>query len=193
MTTRTFTLSDAILLATEAHAGVFDRGGRPYIDHPYRVMEMVAAVGYDEDTQIAAVLHDTVEDTKLTLSDLLAEGVSYGAVAMVDAVTRRCHPAFPGGKEPYHDGLISRAITLDGSRAIKLFDGGHNSLPRRTHYLSGKHGQMGTTRYTPARARMLSVEAKRRQAAALPGTFPTDPDEFLAFVIDLDTRLELAA
>lgn len=193
MTTTAFTLSDAITLATEAHAGVLDKGGRPYIDHPLRVMQMVAAVGYDLDTQIAAVLHDTVEDTTLTLADLLAEGVSPEAVDMVDGVTRRTGPAFPGGKEPYQGGLISRAVTNDGSRAIKLFDGGHNSLPRRTHYLTGKHGQMGNTRYTPARARMLAVEAKRRQIAGIPGRFPTDPDEFLAFVIDLDTRLDLAA
>lgn len=193
MPVRTFNLNDAIILATEAHAGVLDKGGHPYIDHPVRVMQMLAEVGYGVHAQAAAVLHDVVEDTKVTLNDLLREGVPVETVTIVDAVTRRTHPSFPGGKEPYQGGLISRAVQGDESRALKLFDGGHNSLPRRTVFLGESQARMGRTRYAPARVRMLAVEAERRRVADLPGMFPTDPDEFLTFVIALDARLELAA
>lgn len=190
-TTRTFTLTDAIALATEAHAGVLDKAGVPYIAHPLRVMEMCAAAGYSEEVQMAAVLHDTVEDVFKSLTPLRTAGAPEDVIAMVDAVSRREGPQYPGGKEPYQSGLIARAAVNDGARVIKLFDNGHNSLPRRTVFLGAKQAEMGRTRYTPARATLLAVEAHRRRGG-LPGTFPTNPDEFLAYAIHLDDLFEAA-
>lgn len=77
----------AIKLATEAHEGQFRKSGDPYIVHPLAVMKMVQGWGMDEDTVIAAVLHDTVEDTKVTLDDVRQE---FGETVafLVDGVTK---------------------------------------------------------------------------------------------------------
>jgi len=60
------TLERALEIAAAAHAGQQDKAGKPYILHPIRVMLSVKTL----DEQIAAVLHDTVEDTSLTLEEL---------------------------------------------------------------------------------------------------------------------------
>ncbi len=53
-------LSKAILIATQAHAGQFDKGGKPYILHPLTVLHKVGQVS--EVIQSIAVLHDVIED-----------------------------------------------------------------------------------------------------------------------------------
>ena len=63
-------VEDAITLATEAHEGQYRQTGDPYITHPLAVMKIVETWGMDEDTIIAAVLHDTIEDTSITLQDI---------------------------------------------------------------------------------------------------------------------------
>jgi len=60
------TLEKAIELAAQAHAGQRDKGGCCYVLHPLRVMMRQQS----EEAMIVAVLHDTVEDTELTLEDL---------------------------------------------------------------------------------------------------------------------------
>lgn len=52
-------LSKAILIATLAHEGQFDKAGKPYILHALTVLHKV---GEDEETQCAAVMHDVIED-----------------------------------------------------------------------------------------------------------------------------------
>lgn len=77
----------AIELATKAHEGQTRKSGDPYIVHPMAVMTMVQDWGMDEDTVIAAVLHDTVEDTDVTLEDIkneFGETVAF----LVDGVTK---------------------------------------------------------------------------------------------------------
>jgi GTP diphosphokinase / guanosine-3',5'-bis(diphosphate) 3'-diphosphatase len=56
-------LEQAIQLATHLHAGQVDKAGKPYIEHPLRVMASVT----EETEKIVAVLHDTLEDTSLTV------------------------------------------------------------------------------------------------------------------------------
>jgi guanosine-3',5'-bis(diphosphate) 3'-pyrophosphohydrolase len=64
------TLERAIAIAAEAHAGQLDKADQPYILHPLRVLLRVSS----ESERIAAVLHDVVEDTPVTLALLAAEG-----------------------------------------------------------------------------------------------------------------------
>lgn len=78
-------LSRAIAIAAKAHEGQFDRGGAPYILHPLRVM---LAVGFDEDRQIAAVLHDVLEDTDVTVEDLADAGIHRDVIEAIVALTR---------------------------------------------------------------------------------------------------------
>lgn len=67
-------LDRAILFAVKAHAGTERRGkGFPYIVHPMEAMEIVATITPDQELLAAAALHDTVEDTNVTIEDIRAE------------------------------------------------------------------------------------------------------------------------
>lgn len=64
----------AIVFATRAHQGTERRGkGFPYIIHPLEAMAIVATITNEPDLLAAAVLHDTVEDTDVTLDELRQE------------------------------------------------------------------------------------------------------------------------
>lgn len=80
-------IEKAIEFATNAHKGQNRRSGEPYITHPLAVMKIVEDWGMDEDTIIAAVLHDTVEDTDTTLQDVKNEFGEQVAF-MVDGLTK---------------------------------------------------------------------------------------------------------
>jgi myo-inositol-1(or 4)-monophosphatase len=67
-------LDRAIVFAVQAHAGTERRGkGYPYIIHPLEAMEIVATMTTDQELLAAAVLHDTVEDTDVTVEQIRAE------------------------------------------------------------------------------------------------------------------------
>ena len=56
--------------AATAHEGQTRKSGEPYISHPLEVAKIVIEWGLDEESVIAALLHDTVEDTDVTVSDI---------------------------------------------------------------------------------------------------------------------------
>ena len=67
-------LDRAIIFAVQAHAGTERRGkGFPYIVHPMEAMEIVATMTTEQELLAAAALHDTVEDTDVTVEQLRAE------------------------------------------------------------------------------------------------------------------------
>lgn len=67
-------LDKAIIFATKAHANTERRGkGFPYIVHPMEAMEIVATITPDQELLAAAALHDTVEDTDVTVEQIRAE------------------------------------------------------------------------------------------------------------------------
>lgn len=80
-------LEHAIALALHAHVGQFDSDGSPYILHPLRVMACLAKPTTPEQ-RMAAVLHDTLEHTRLTAEDLLAQGIPAVVVEAVQVLTR---------------------------------------------------------------------------------------------------------
>ena len=64
----------AVVFATRAHAGTYRKGkNKPYILHPIEAMAIVKQFTEDEDVLAAAVLHDTVEDTSVTVERLEIE------------------------------------------------------------------------------------------------------------------------
>ena len=70
----TSVLDKAIVFAVKAHAGTERRGkGFPYIVHPMEAVEIVATMTTDQELLAAAALHDTVEDTSVTLDDIRRE------------------------------------------------------------------------------------------------------------------------
>jgi GTP diphosphokinase / guanosine-3',5'-bis(diphosphate) 3'-diphosphatase len=80
-------LERAYSAAEKAHEGQFRKSGERYITHPVAVAEILADIGLDLPTIIAALLHDTVEDTTLSLEDIKNE---FGdeVAALVDGVTK---------------------------------------------------------------------------------------------------------
>lgn len=119
--TRNVLIEAARLLATEAHAGVFRADGQPYITHPAAVVRWLAARGASPEVLATAWLHDTVEDTHLTLDDLLWFGFPVIVVDAVDAVTVR-----PGEDRTI---AIHRAAAHPVGVQVKRSDNRHNSDP----------------------------------------------------------------
>src|SRR5215213_8069158 len=80
-------LTRAYTMAAEAHDGQVRRSGDPYIVHPVAVATILAELGLDDITLAAALLHDAVEDTGISLDDVARD---FGAevAAMVDGVTK---------------------------------------------------------------------------------------------------------
>ena len=74
-------------IAEKAHRGQLRKSGEPYITHPVAVAEILAELGLDLSTIIAALLHDTVEDTDYPL-DQLKKDFSSEVAALVDGVTK---------------------------------------------------------------------------------------------------------
>ena len=108
----------AMNLAYAAHHGQFDKGGVPYIFHPIHLAEEMD----DEFSTCVALLHDTVEDTAVTLEEL-AESFPREIVEAVDLLTHR------EGVE-YFDYVRSiRANPV--AVKVKLADLRHNGDPNR--------------------------------------------------------------
>lgn len=100
----------AAILAIACHLGRTDKGGRPYLLHPLRVMSRLET----EAEWCAALLHDVVEDGPVTLEDLRERGFSPEVVAAVDGLTRR--------KGEAYEAYVERAGGIPIARRVKLAD-----------------------------------------------------------------------
>ena len=111
-------LSIAIQIAVEAHAGQFDRAGKPYILHPLYILYKLR--DEDEETQCIGVLHDSVEDNrKITYAYLRERGMSERVIEGV-----RCITKVPGEtEEEYLDKVLSNVDTMKAKKE----DLNHNS------------------------------------------------------------------
>ena len=108
------TIERAIEIAATAHAGQRDKAGQPYIFHPLRVMFRVNG----EHEQMAAVLHDVVEDTAITIDDLAREGFPSEVLRAIAALTK-----LPGETRLE---AAARAAADPIARKVKLADNAEN-------------------------------------------------------------------
>ena len=119
-------LRRAYAVADHWHSGQVRKSGAPYITHPLAVAILLADIGMDTTTLVAALLHDTVEDTGLTIGQVKAEFGPEVAV-LVDGVTK-----LDGSKWGDHaEGETFRKMILAASidlrvLVIKLADRVHN-------------------------------------------------------------------
>ncbi|WP_314001886.1 HD domain-containing protein [uncultured Paenibacillus sp.] len=120
------TLAKAIMLAAKHHEGQKDKGGNPYVFHPFRLMLRAMK----EEDRIVAVLHDTIEETALTLEDLRHEGFGAEIIAAVDSLTRR--------EEESYDEFIMRIKRNPLARRVKVLDLQDNTELTRTKKPSEK-------------------------------------------------------
>ena len=103
----------ALHIATEAHEGQKDKGGLPYILHPLHV-----AFFFTGELKIIAVLHDVIEDSEITLTDLEEVGFSDRVRRGVFHLTRQYDETY----EEYIQGVAENPDSV----AVKLRDLEHN-------------------------------------------------------------------
>ncbi len=126
MTDRIF---DAIEFAVKAHRGQFRKGSHvPYIVHPIGVSKLLIEAGCDEDVVIAGLLHDTLEDTPVTVQEIK---LSFGAkiAGIVEGISepdkkdtwehRKTHTIETLKTAPLDNLLVECADKLDNIRAIR--------------------------------------------------------------------------
>ncbi len=104
------TIKDAILIAAQAHKGIKDKTGAPYILHPLRMMMRMKS----EAEMMTAILHDVVEDSSWTVERLREKGFSEAVLEAVECVTNR-------EGESYEE-FIERAGRNPIARQVKIAD-----------------------------------------------------------------------
>ncbi|MEG3631104.1 RelA/SpoT family protein [Streptomyces poriticola] len=119
-------LRRAYLLAESSHRGQMRKSGEPYITHPLAVTLILAELGAETTTLTASLLHDTVEDTEVTLDqvrDQFGEEVRY----LVDGVTKLEKVDYGAAAEPE---TFRKMLVATGNdvrvMSIKLADRLHN-------------------------------------------------------------------
>ena len=104
-------LDRAKAIATSAHNEQVDKAGKPYIEHPLRVMNM----GKTVEEKIVGVLHDVVEDSEWTFEMLEKEGMPKEVVDALKCVTKL-------SEDEDYDHFIARVKTNPLAVKVKLND-----------------------------------------------------------------------
>ncbi|MEZ5997501.1 MAG: HD domain-containing protein [Hyphomonas sp.] len=128
-------LERALALAVRQHAGQADKAGAPYILHVLDVWQAVRADGHDETHQVAALLHDVVEDTDTTIAEI-EQTFGAAVAAAVEALTHRPN-------EPNAD-YLARVKANPVARIVKLADSRNN------------HGRIGNITDAATRDRLTA-------------------------------------
>ncbi len=105
----------ALKISFEAHKNQLDKSGMPYVYHPFHLAEQMT----DEASTCVALLHDTVEDTDMTLDDLRGYGFGEDIISAIALMTH-------DDAVPYMD-YVRKIKSNPIARAVKLADLRHNS------------------------------------------------------------------
>ncbi|HEX2032327.1 MAG TPA: bifunctional (p)ppGpp synthetase/guanosine-3',5'-bis(diphosphate) 3'-pyrophosphohydrolase [Actinomycetota bacterium] len=124
-------------LAEESHRGQLRISGEPFIEHPLGVAQILAELGMDTTTLVAALLHDVVEDTDLALGDV-EERFGQEVAAIVDGLTKLERIEFRSREHQQAENVRKMMMAMARDirvLIIKLADRLHNmrtldSLPR---------------------------------------------------------------
>ena len=114
-------LSSMLRLATNAHQGQFDKGGKPYILHPLKVMHYLKTD--DVELQCIALGHDLIEDTEVTPDILLHAGMTDRVIDGILALTKVKGQTYEQYKE--------KVFASEDAMRVKLCDLRHNTDIRR--------------------------------------------------------------
>jgi len=116
-------LASAIAYASMMHENQLDKGGKPYILHPLRLMFRMSQYNTDPELLCTCVLHDVMEDCGVTREDLLSIGMSDRVIYAVMTLSRV-------DGETY-DQFIDRICMSRDAMLVKLEDLKDNSDPSR--------------------------------------------------------------
>jgi GTP diphosphokinase / guanosine-3',5'-bis(diphosphate) 3'-diphosphatase len=159
-------LARAFRFAAKAHAGQQRRSGEEFIQHPYSVARICAELQLDDWTIAAALLHDVVEDTDVTLDEVTAE-FGEEIAQLVDGVTKLTRVSFQSREQAEAENYRKMILAMaqdPGVILIKLADRLHNL--RTIEYL-GKQKQVQKARealevYAPL-AHRLGIQTMKWQ------------------------------
>jgi len=104
-------------LAVLAHEGQMRKSGDPYIVHPVAVADILADLGLDEATIAAALLHDAVEDTELTLAEIEQE-LGFEVAMLIDGVTKLAKIRFRSAEQSRAENL--RKMIVATARDVRV-------------------------------------------------------------------------
>ena len=122
-------IEKALIIAANAHTGQIQRNGEPYSLHPLRIMLQMETI----PEKIAAILHDVIEDSDITLEMLQKEGFSDDVLKTVDLLTHY-------EKDSYEE-YIERLKSFPMARHIKIADLNDNMKIQRLKKVGEKDFQ----------------------------------------------------
>ena len=131
-------LHDAFTFAYAEHQGQLRKSGEPYIIHPLAVADIVADLGLDVDSVIAALLHDCIEDTPATHEDI-AKKFGPTVADLVEGVTKLTRMQYVSKEEEQMENLRKMLMAMSHDIRvilIKICDRLHNM--RTMEYQSPK-------------------------------------------------------
>ena len=125
-------------IARSLHEGQFRKSGEPYIIHPVAVAKILANFGMDNETVVAGLLHDAVEDTSYT-HEQLAEDFDDKIAALVDGVTKLGNISYDSSETVQAENFRKMFLAMSKDirvLIIKLADRLHNM--RTLEYMSSE-------------------------------------------------------
>ena len=133
-------LRRAWAVGAAAHAGQMRKSGEPYITHPVAVARMLAEQKVDVETLVAAILHDTIEDTPLT-REQLAEEFGETVAELVDGVTKLDKLSFSSRQEAAAESFRKMMLAMARDLRVILI-----TLADRLHNMRTLGAQPGPAR-----------------------------------------------
>ncbi len=190
----TVKLEEAYHLAREAHKEQKRKSGEPYITHPLHVALILAKLDMDRDSIVAGILHDVVEDTDTTLSEIESRfGASVSQI--VDGVTKLTRITLGTGDKLEMQAENLRKMFLAMSKDIriiivKLADRLHNM--RTLSYMTPEKQREKATEtleiYAPLASRLgifrVKMELDNLSLSVL------EPEKYKRLVADIDSRAQ---
>ncbi len=182
-------------LAQEAHAGQKRLSGEAYIVHPLSAAYFLSEMGLDASTIVAALLHDTVEDTPLTLEDI-EKKFGKDVAFLVDGVTKLKTIAYDQrldskrmpGTDPHVESLKKMFFAMaEDLRVIliKLADRLHNmqTLDHKSAQSSQRIALETMEIYAPIAARLGMGNLKGElEDLAFPHAYPEEYQKFMRII-----------
>ena len=159
-------ISRAYATAANAHAGQIRNSGEPYIEHPLAVASIVAELGLDDVSVAAALLHDAVEDTALSVEEI-ASTFGPEVASIVDGVTKLDRISFESREEQQAASMRKMLVAMAKDLRvliIKLADRLHNmrTIAAMPTWKQARTAQETLDIYAPLAHRLGMQEIKQQ-------------------------------